>query len=212
MGRRKKYENPEVVILDAAQELFHRYGFHRTTLEDISKITSLGKASIYQCFENKEAILLAVVGRSLTGLHQRLQAIVQAQCNHSSSVLSESDWEALLKTILFEEAWFKFQEVSAHFSGKDDFLLPPPIPPPKARQMFASWEAMFTGVLVEVLTYGVEQLNLQLSSTPENTAKSLRNAMVGFFPPVVLLRQLSPEAFKTELHQLLALLCKGIRR
>jgi AcrR family transcriptional regulator len=210
MGRRKKYDNSEAVILEAAKELFTRYGFHRTTLEDISKATQLGKASIYQCFESKEAILLAVVDQSLKALHTTLKETTLQQCDSAPVRSSKKAFLEVVKHLLFQEAWTKFKDVSANFSGQDAFMLPPPIPPLKARTRFAEWEMMFTELLVDVLLKGVAYGHLTLAHPPEKVAKTLRSAMAGFFPPLVLIRQLSEEDFTAELNVLLEVLCKGL--
>ena len=60
-------------ILDAAFTQFSRYGFRRTSMEDIAKETGISRASIYSHFENKEEVF-----RSLsTSLHE--QALSQAE-------------------------------------------------------------------------------------------------------------------------------------
>jgi AcrR family transcriptional regulator len=43
-------------ILSAAQVQFSRYGFRRTSMEDIAKETGVSRASLYSHFENKEEI------------------------------------------------------------------------------------------------------------------------------------------------------------
>ena len=58
-------------ILAAAQLQFGRYGFRRTSMEDIAKETGVSRASLYSYFDNKEEIF-----RSLTALlhEQSLEA------------------------------------------------------------------------------------------------------------------------------------------
>ncbi len=54
-------------ILAAAEVQFSRYGFRRTSMEDIAKETGVSRASLYSYFENKEEIF-----RSLTEhLHEQ---------------------------------------------------------------------------------------------------------------------------------------------
>jgi len=43
-------------ILEAAQVQFSRYGFRRTSMQDIAKETGVSRASLYSHFENKEQI------------------------------------------------------------------------------------------------------------------------------------------------------------
>jgi AcrR family transcriptional regulator len=48
-------------ILKAAKDCFARYGYEKTTLDDIGKIARLNKASLYYYFKNKEDIFIQVV-------------------------------------------------------------------------------------------------------------------------------------------------------
>lgn len=55
-------DNPKrVLILRAGSECFARFGFDKTTLEDIGRRAGLNKASLYYYFQNKEDIFMAVV-------------------------------------------------------------------------------------------------------------------------------------------------------
>ena len=54
-------------ILAAAQVQFSRYGFRRTSMEDIAKETGVSRASLYSHFDNKEEIFRSLVAQ----LHER---------------------------------------------------------------------------------------------------------------------------------------------
>ena len=49
------------LILRAGSECFARYGYDKTTLDDIGRRAGLNKASLYYYFKNKEEIFVAVV-------------------------------------------------------------------------------------------------------------------------------------------------------
>lgn len=51
----------EKQILKAAKDCFARFGYEKTTLDDIGKMTGLNKASLYYYYKNKEAIFAAVI-------------------------------------------------------------------------------------------------------------------------------------------------------
>ncbi|MEO6037288.1 MAG: TetR/AcrR family transcriptional regulator [Saprospiraceae bacterium] len=61
MEIRSKSDEKKESVLRAASEVFARYGFDKTTLEDIGKRAGLNKASLYYYFKNKEDIFIAVV-------------------------------------------------------------------------------------------------------------------------------------------------------
>ena len=48
-------------IVDVARKIFTRYGFRKTTMDEIAAATRMGKSSIYYYFPGKEEIFKAVV-------------------------------------------------------------------------------------------------------------------------------------------------------
>lgn len=48
-------------ILNAAAKCFARYGYEKTTLDDIGKLVGLNKASLYYYYKNKESIYTEVI-------------------------------------------------------------------------------------------------------------------------------------------------------
>jgi len=63
-------------VLTVAQEIFTRYGFHKTTMDDIAKAMGKGKSSIYYYFSSKEDIFSAVVEKELSELRSKIVASV----------------------------------------------------------------------------------------------------------------------------------------
>ncbi len=61
MEVRSKNDEKKELVLRAASGVFARYGFDKTTLEDIGKRAGLNKASLYYYYKNKEDIFVAVV-------------------------------------------------------------------------------------------------------------------------------------------------------
>ncbi|HUW07660.1 MAG TPA: TetR/AcrR family transcriptional regulator [Williamwhitmania sp.] len=72
VGRDSWDENKEQIVAIAAQ-LFGRYGFKKTTLDDIAQAVRKAKSSIYYYFENKESIFEAVVEREVDQLREALR-------------------------------------------------------------------------------------------------------------------------------------------
>lgn len=50
-------------ILDAATGVFAERGFHRSTIRDVARAAGVADGTIYNYFENKEALLLAILAR-----------------------------------------------------------------------------------------------------------------------------------------------------
>lgn len=56
-----KSDEKRELIVRSASECFAKYGYDKTTLEDIGKAAKLNKASLYYYFKNKEDIFIQVI-------------------------------------------------------------------------------------------------------------------------------------------------------
>ncbi|OQX80348.1 MAG: hypothetical protein B6D56_05275 [Candidatus Omnitrophica bacterium 4484_70.1] len=76
MKRREKNEKlikkRKNQILDAAEILFSKYGFSKTTTDKIMQLAKLGKGTIYRYFKNKKDIFFAVIDRGLDRLKEEM--------------------------------------------------------------------------------------------------------------------------------------------
>jgi AcrR family transcriptional regulator len=59
-------------IVQVARKIFTRYGFRKTTMEEIASASRMGKSSIYYYYPSKEDIFKAVVEREATELKEAL--------------------------------------------------------------------------------------------------------------------------------------------
>jgi AcrR family transcriptional regulator len=58
-----KDENIKSEIVTQAARLFRKWGYNKTTIEDIAKASGKGKSSLYYYFGDKEEIFLEVIKR-----------------------------------------------------------------------------------------------------------------------------------------------------
>lgn len=65
-------------IIVSAGQIFSRYGFKKTTMEEIAKALKMGKSSIYYYFESKEEIFEAVVLHEANVLRNELTAAIKS--------------------------------------------------------------------------------------------------------------------------------------
>jgi len=79
-------------IVEVARKIFTRYGFRKTTMEEIAGAAKMGKSSIYYYFKSKEEIFQSVVEFEATMLKDRLSKIINT---------SDSPPERLKAYILF---------------------------------------------------------------------------------------------------------------
>ncbi|AFD09398.1 TetR/AcrR family transcriptional regulator [Solitalea canadensis] len=74
-----------ISIKNAAQHLFRRYGYHKTSVNEIAAKANLAKATIYKYFESKELILNAIIMDYLDKHIQELAASVDPNQEKLSS-------------------------------------------------------------------------------------------------------------------------------
>jgi len=74
-GINKKDANREY-ILKIAQDIFSKYGYKKTTLDDIANAVRKGKSSLYYYFESKEDLFQAVILKEVDVLKRELEKVV----------------------------------------------------------------------------------------------------------------------------------------
>ncbi len=66
-------------ILAAAHECFVRYGFHNASMASIAEAADMSPGLIYRYFENKNAIILAIIEQQLDITRQRIRELRSAE-------------------------------------------------------------------------------------------------------------------------------------
>lgn len=103
----------EVKILESTGVLFERYGYRKTTIEDIAKESKIGKGSVYLHFESKEALGLSWLGYLHDDLYGQLEAIT----------LEDSPLTDRIQTYLMHRVMFRFDLWNRHQRSMDDALM-----------------------------------------------------------------------------------------
>ena len=65
-------------IIISAGQIFSRYGFKKTSMDEIAKALSMGKSSVYYYFDSKEDIFEAVVFSEANTLRSELTKAIKA--------------------------------------------------------------------------------------------------------------------------------------
>src|SRR5690554_508797 len=85
--RRRAEARPDEV-LDAALDLFIERGFAQTRVEDIAGRAGLSKGAVYLYFNSKEAILEALVRRSIVPIVENAAVIARASGEPPAAVIA----------------------------------------------------------------------------------------------------------------------------
>src|SRR3990172_7031978 len=68
---------PRERLIEAAEAQFRRFGFRRTTIDDITGRAGTGKGSLYLHFDSKQALYAAVVEASVERFVQRASGLLE---------------------------------------------------------------------------------------------------------------------------------------
>ncbi|MDO9510424.1 MAG: TetR/AcrR family transcriptional regulator [Bacteroidales bacterium] len=75
-------------IVTAARELFARFGYRKTTIDDIAQAHGKAKSSVYYYFKGKEDIFEAVIESEARILRQKLSEVLREERNDPMEQLS----------------------------------------------------------------------------------------------------------------------------
>ncbi len=99
-------------ILDAADRLLGRFGYRKTTVEDLAREAGIGKGTVYLSFESKESIALACIDRMVDRLLGRLRAI---------AVTPESPARRV-RAMLIERVMHRFDYAAQHSTSVEELV------------------------------------------------------------------------------------------
>ena len=176
-------EEVRIHIVGIARRIFTRYGFRKTTMEEIASASQMGKSSVYYYFKSKEDIFRAVVEFEARMLKERLGRIIDK---------NSSPPERLKAYILFrlhhvrtlENFYAALNEETLSHMG---FIL----------EIRRNFEIEEQEMVSKILEDGMEQGVFQLSSSKIG-AIAISTMMKGLEVPLLL-----DEAHKTDREELM---------
>lgn len=99
-------------ILDAAEALLGRYGYRKTTMDDIAREARIGKGTTYLHFRSKEEVFLTTIDRIVDRLCERLRKIAVGPGTDSER----------LQAMLVERVLYRFNCVSHYPASLDEIF------------------------------------------------------------------------------------------
>jgi len=185
-------------ILEAARELFTRYGYKKTTMEDIAQALGKGKSSLYYYFKNKEEIFQAVIDGEEEILFSKLRAVVDSQLNPQEKMRKYV--EVRMETLRELENYHK--AISEDMIAGFDFL----------DHMKGRSEKEETALIKEILDEGVDT-ELFMVKNSQLAAFAISTALKGLEIPLFR----SPEAknfedLKGQISNVLNILFYGLMK
>ncbi len=105
--------NTKEKILAVATRIFTRYGFYKTSMDEIARVSHKAKGSLYYHFASKEELFTEVVSREIEHMKKELSVIVTD---------TNLDAKEKLKKYLFTRMAVLKQAANYHETLKADFF------------------------------------------------------------------------------------------
>lgn len=203
MVRPKTIENRAEQIIAAADELFARYGYERTSIEDIAKHLGISKGSVYLDFKTKQDILIQILLRH----GERIIGLMENRLNN----IKGSPLQAL-KDALEESALVVYDKVSSDFHTPEALLH-------TSMEMKKSHCKDFVirqrHLLVRFLEKAATAKEIDKSVANEETAIVIKMGIATLFPPYIEATEpgtpVTREILQANARRLLSILIEGLR-
>ncbi|MCK4429912.1 MAG: helix-turn-helix transcriptional regulator [Candidatus Aminicenantes bacterium] len=72
-------KSKKITIIKAAQELFARFGFVKTTVDEIARAARMGKATLYHYFRSKEDVFKEVIEKESRILNKKVKDAIDKE-------------------------------------------------------------------------------------------------------------------------------------
>jgi len=181
-------------LVQAARQVFVRYGYKKTALDDIAREARKGKSTIYYYFKSKDEIFKAVIDA---------EAEIRAKTIDDHILILE-DPQLKLKTYIYVRM-LTLKKVGNYYEAiKNDLLDNLYFVNSFRNNHFDAEINLVKDLLLEGIEKGVYTIQ-----NPELTAKTIVTLLQGFEVPLIL-KNLSDEELQKSVDEMLNILFFGI--
>jgi AcrR family transcriptional regulator len=189
--------DPRDAILDAMERLLARYGYRKTTVDDLAREAGIGKGTVYLHFPSKEEVALCSIDRVVGRVQERLRELAA----------SPAPAPERLRRMLAARVLLRFDSVRAYSQGLDDLFeaLRPAYMARRSRYFEAESE-----IFAAVLARGRREKTLSCAD-PSGAAQALLLATNALLPYSLSARELGERAdIEKKVNRLADLLLYGL--
>lgn len=184
-------------LLKIAGKAFGRYGFSKTSMDDIAKTARKAKGSLYYHFESKDALFREVVAAELNFLKEELTVIFQMENKSTCEILKAY----MLKRMQILKASLNYQEtLRPEFYEFYEFL----------NDLRAEMDAWEKDQIERLLKRGLATGELELPGTVSVYAEVLVMMLKGLETPFFL--QGEYDRLQAHFDNLIGVISKGISK
>lgn len=186
------------LILDAMDALMGRFGYRKTTMDDLAREAGISKRTIYLYFSSKEEVGLSSIGRVVETAEAEMRGIAA----------EGGDPQLRLERMLVERVMVRVRAVAEYRQSLDELF--EAVRPAYLARRQAQFEVE-QGILVGVLQEGMLAGEFQLDDA-EDTARDLLFATNAYLPYSLSVRELGQiDDIETRLRRMARLLVRGLR-
>ncbi|WP_347841050.1 TetR/AcrR family transcriptional regulator [uncultured Draconibacterium sp.] len=181
-------------IINAAGVTFERYGFKKTTMDDIAYAAGKGKSSLYYYFKNKEDVFEAVVAYEAELLVNEINEAI----NSSASAIEKLRSYVNIRMKRFVKKGNLTTALNDNFLATFNFI-------EKIRNNYREFETkMISGIINE----GIENQEFKPIDA-EFTSEAILTCMIGFEVPLIMKAQTNDE-IATKINDVIDMFLYGI--
>lgn len=181
------------VILIKAKEVFSKFGFRKTSLDDIARACGKGKSSLYYYFKNKEEIFEEVIARDV----DRMKADFLAAVDSVDTPQLRIRIYVLRRMQLFHNLVAFFPTFRHEFMEYYSYI----------EKIRTRYDAEELAIIKEILEDGIRR-GVFVMKNVEITAQAIIKAMKGFEYPWALEQQ--EDVMERDIDALLEVLFNGV--
>ncbi len=181
-------------FIQAAAQTFQRYGFKKTTMDDIAFGAGKGKSSLYYYFKNKEEVFEAVVDHEA----EQLKSDIYARISKIDKATDKLRYYILVRMKRFGTKGNLYEALNDSFLMTFTFI-------EKIRNKHREWEI---SEIEKILDYGIKRYEFKTVDV-HFMSQTILTAMVGFELPLLLSQQTETE-FEKQINEVIGMLLYGI--
>jgi AcrR family transcriptional regulator len=182
-------------IMAVAARMFGKYGFQKTTVDEIARTAHKAKGSVYYYFKSKEDLFLAVVTQEINVLKSGLTRIIVDNQDATGMIRSY----LLNRMVLMKDAVNYHESLKADFATDFSFLN-------ECREDFTRFEI---DLMQAVIDRGVRENRFKIKDT-RATAQVIILAMKAIEIPFYHQRKITE--FEHTIIELVDILIKGLEK
>lgn len=181
-------------IIEAAGETFGRYGFKKTTMDDIAFSAGKGKSSLYYYFKNKEDVFEAVVEYEAAHLKQEIDTEL-AKIDVSTERLRKY---VAIRMSRFAARGNLYTALNDNFLATFAFI-------EKIRNNYRDYEI---SIIAKILEEGIKNKEFKRVDT-KFTGEAILTCMIGFEVPL-LTKDNSPADSERKIYNVIDMFFYGL--